>query len=255
MEYSASDIRHRSFSKGLRGFKTGEVQSFLNGLADAWEEKEERIENLEAKLEKTRERTEEREEKLDMKEESLTQLEQSLDEREEELEQKEKELRAITQRLQSTLENEADALTSLGDGEAGASTEEFNLDDSAAQPASERTNGKSGASSSSTASSSGASKSNATSDSKEKTSEEWVDSLFPNRLPGAEGDDASEVEDSDEPKKKEKSASESQFEAIKEDVQGKSADTSSASAEEDDDDTAPPTDEMERIWDVFDDPA
>ena len=252
MEYSPSDIRHRSFSKGLRGFKTGEVQSFLNGLADAWEEKEERIENLESKLKKTRERTEDREEKLDMKEESLTQLEQSLSEREEEVEQKEKELRAITQRLQNTLENETDALTSLGDGDESASTEEFNLDDSTAQPASARTNGKSGASSRSSA---GASKSNATSESKEKTSEEWVDSLFPNRLPGAEGDDADDAAESDEPKKKEKSASESQFEAIKEDVQGKSANSSSSSAEEEDEDTAPPTDEMERIWDVFDDPA
>jgi len=253
MEYSASDIRHRSFSKGLRGFKTGEVQSFLNGLADAWEEKEERIENLESKLEKTRERTEEREEKLDMKEESLTQLEESLNEREEELEQKEKELRVITQRLQNTLQNETDALASLGDGE-GAATDEFDLDDEAAQPAA-RTNGTAGSSASSPSAGSGSSTSNATSDSKEKTSEEWVDSLFPNRLPGAEDDADDESVGSDEPTKKEKSASESQFEAIKEDVQGKSADSASAPAEDDDEDTAPPTDEMERIWDVFDDPA
>ena len=38
MELSASNIRNRSFSKGLRGLDADEVYSFLDVVADRWAE-------------------------------------------------------------------------------------------------------------------------------------------------------------------------------------------------------------------------
>lgn len=51
MEPSASSIRSASFGRSLRGYDTGEVNTFLDTLADRWSERSRRLETLEAKVE------------------------------------------------------------------------------------------------------------------------------------------------------------------------------------------------------------
>lgn len=234
MEFSASNIRNRSFSKGLRGLDSEEVYSFLDDLADQWAEMASRIETLEAKLDEigdaaskaktAKNRAEELQEDMRAKEQRLDERERDLDERHDQLEAKQAKLRSIAERLQGTLREEKQALSSLTDGATATDAD---------------VNG------------------NGESTSEEKSTEEWVDSLFPDRLPGnqptetAERKDAEAADESDE----DLSASESQFEAIKEDVQGIKSDgsTNAQPSNNDEDDTeSPPTEEMNQIWDVFD---
>jgi DivIVA domain-containing protein len=230
MPLSASHIRNRSFSKGLRGLDADEVHSFLDTVADRWAELVSRIDTLEAKLDEigdtadkvqtAKERAEALQEEMRTREQRLDEREAALAERRDELDRKEAKLRSIAERLRTTLRDETRALSSL----AGES--------SAADASAERD------------------------DSEEKSTDEWVDSLFPNRLPendpagtdsGAAPTDAASDEDL--------SASESQFEAIKQDVQGMQEEPGrepSAASSDDEEDEAPPTQEMDRIWDVFD---
>lgn len=244
MELSASDIRNRSFSQGLRGLDSDEVYGFLDEVADRWEDVtrrtqtlEERVHTLESKLDEigdaaqkartAKERAEELQEKVEAKKERLDEREEELEAARGRLEAKQAKLRSVAQRVQEVLQEEVDALSSLAPG-----------DEAAEASAPERTNGE------------------ATGN--DKSSEEWVDSLFPNRLPESEpAADAGQEEEADTGSDEETgdlSAGESQFEAIKQDVQGpgREVDRSSTSDEEDED-GSPPTEEMNQIWDVFDD--
>ena len=237
MALSASNIRNRSFSQGLRGLDEDEVYSFLDEVADRWAEMASRVETLEAKLNEigetankvqaTKERAEALQEELHSKEQRLDEREQELNERQGRLEAKEAKLRSIADRLQDTLREETQALSTLTDGESS----------SADVPA------------------------DTVDDSDSKSTEEWVDSLFPNRLPGKEsaaasGQDETSSEGEDE---EDLSASESQFEAIKQDVQGMGEESEEApvangqAAHNDQEESeSPPTEEMNQIWDVFD---
>ena len=247
MSLSASDIRNRSFSQGLRGLDSDEVYAFLDQVADRWDEMtrrtqtlEERVQTLESKLDKigdtadkaqtAKKRAEELQEKMRAKKQRLEENERELDEERDRLETKQAKLRAIVQRVQETLQEETDALSSLvsGDGAAAGSGD--------------------------TAEASGAEGSGTEDD---KSSEEWVDSLFPNRLPESEPTAASENDDdatTEAGDENDLSASESQFEAIKQDVQGMKQETPrpSAASGEEDEEGSPPTEEMNQIWDVFD---
>jgi DivIVA domain-containing protein len=233
MELSASNIRNRSFSQGLRGLDENEVYAFLDEVADRWAEMAGRIETLEAKLNEigdtankvqaTKKRAEALQEELRTKEQRLDEREQELNERQGRLETKEAKLRSIADRLQDTLREETQALSTLTEDGSSSSDAPADADD----------------------------------DTDGKSTEEWVDSLFPNRLPGNEQaktpdqDEASSEEEAEE----DLSASESQFEAIKQDVQGMGEEREKATASrngEEEESDSPPTEEMNQIWDVFD---
>ena len=231
MELSASNIRNRSFSQGLRGLDADEVYAFLEEVADQWAEMGSRIETLEAKLNEigdtaskvkaTKERAEALQEELRAKEERLDEKEQELDEVRGRLDRKQAKLRSIAERLQDTLQEETRALSALAGGDAASTTEEE---------------------------SEGAG-------SEDKSTEEWVDSLFPNRLPENESEAAAAQDDasSEATDEEELSARESQFEAIKEDVQGlQSEEEETVAAPDTEEEESPPTEEMNQIWDVFD---
>lgn len=231
MELSAPDIRNRSFSKGLRGLDADEVYAFLGDVADRWAEMTNRIETLETKLNEigdtadkartAKERAEALKAELRTREQRLDEKEQDLEERRAQLDQKAAKLRSIAERLQSTLQEETRALSALSEGTAPSGESNGESDD--------------------------------------KSTEEWVDSLFPNRLPDDESSTGARPNDrsTDEPAEEDLSASESQFEAIKQDVQGMQeeprADAPAASTD-DEENEPPPTKEMDQIWDVFDEP-
>lgn len=238
MELSAPNIRNRSFSQGLRGLDKNEVYSFLDEVADRWAEMAKRIETLEAKLNEigntankvqaTKERAEALQEELRTKEQRLDEREQELNERQGRLETKEAKLRSIADRLEDTLQEEAQALSTLTDDGASSSDAPAEADDSG-----------------------------------DKSTEEWVDSLFPNRLPGNESAAASAQDEpaaEDDAEEENLSASESQFEAIKQDVQGMEEEREEVPAprngraahDDQEESESPPTEEMNQIWDVFD---
>ena len=232
MALSASNIRNRSFSQGLRGLDKDEVYAFLDDVADRWTEMASRIETLEAKLteigdtankvQATKERAEALQEELHTKEQRLDEREQELNERQGRLETKEAKLRSIADRLQDTLREETQALSTLADGGSSST-------DAPADTADE---------------------------SDSKSTEEWVDSLFPNRLPGKESAAASVQDEtsSEDEAEEDLSASESQFEAIKQDVQGMGEESKKAPVSQngEEESESPPTEEMNQIWDVFD---
>lgn len=256
MEISASDIRNRSFSKSLRGLTEEEVYTFLNEIADRWSKREERTQKLEGrvqtlkgkldeigdtadKVQEARQRAQTLQKEAEKKQKRLAEKEQELTEKQERLERTQAKLRSVANHLQDTLQEQQRTLSSLGLQNGSATPQ----DQPPASPSSsDQSNGKSDSSSN------------------EKSTEEWVDSLFPNRLPekDAGGAPTEEPENpSDETGEGDMSASESQFEAIKEDVQGMDSEGSqnASKANQGEEEESPPTDEMNRIWDVFDEPG
>jgi hypothetical protein len=95
---------------------------------------------------------------------------------------------------------------------------------------------------------------------KKKTKQEWIDSLFPNRLgagdaPKQEGGQEQAQQEhlqqsSREPAEGQKSSGSSHFEAIKQDVQKNGSAPAKPTSSNDEDN--PSTNELERIWDIFD---
>lgn len=253
MDFSSSNIRNRSFSKGLRGFKQNEVHSFLDHVADKWDELEEQVETLEANLDDVNGKLKRVETEKKNAEERLQELEdkeERLNEKERKLEQKEARLRSIAQRLRTTLEEEQQELAHFDAPDQEVPNTAAARDP---QPAPDRTNGEPSSDSPSHEEASEEPSPESTSEAGSKTSEEWVDSLFPNRLPDSKESQATGEPGVSETEGKQ-SEGESQFEAIKEDVQGMKAKDEENDSSEDEKDAAPPTDEMEQIWDVFDDP-
>lgn len=95
---------------------------------------------------------------------------------------------------------------------------------------------------------------------KEKTKQEWIDSLFPNRLGSGEGaggqqpaaePSAADASSAGEPSEGQRSSSASHFEAIKQDVQNQGG-SSQPSKSKNKTESGPDTNELERIWDIFD---
>lgn len=238
MEFSPSDIRNRSFSKSLRGLEEEEVYTFLNDLADQWDrmvrrrqDLQDRIQTLESKLDAIdHEEVEALQEELDAKEQRLKEKERELDEAYGRLETKQAKLRTVVQRLQDTMEEQQRTLSSLAP-ENGRADREASASGAANEDTEDRDT------------------------SSEKSKEEWVDSLFPNRLPENEPTEAARDSDEagpDEPTD-EISARETQFEAIKEDVQDMGSDGADrgSTSKENEEDESSSTEEVNRIWDVL----
>lgn len=256
MEISASDIRNRSFSQSLRGLNEEEVYTFLNEVADRWSKREERAQKLEGrvqtlkekldeigdtadKVQEARQRAQTLQKEAENKQEQLAEKEQELSEKQERLERTRAKLRSVANHLQDTLQEQQRTLSSLGLQNGSATEKE--------QP-------------SASASSRSRPKKETDSSSDEKSTEEWVDSLFPNRLPEknvTEPDTKEPAAAPEESSEDDMSASKSQFEAIKEDVQGMDSEGSQSpsTANQNEEEESPPTDEMNRIWDVFDEPG
>lgn len=227
MELTPHDIRDRSFSTSLRGLNAEEVSSFLEKVADHLEEVtsrrqelEERVDSLESKLNKIRDTVEKAQtakeraraarRDAEAKQQRLEAKERKLEEERQQIRTTHRKLEATARRLQETIQEEKQTLSRI------ASQEE-------ALP-SDNEQGE-----------------------QEKTTEEWVDSLFPNRLGSGSTQDSSSEEPPSEPSQ---SASKSQFEAIKEDVQGMESKGSTSPTPPDREEDAS-TDEVQRIWDVF----
>ena len=97
---------------------------------------------------------------------------------------------------------------------------------------------------------------------KEKTKQEWIDSLFPNRLGSGEEaggqqpstePSAADASSAGEPAQGQRSSSASHFEAIKQDVQSQDGSSqTSGSKNKNKTESGPDTNELERIWDIFD---
>ena len=262
MDLSPSEIRSQSFSRSLRGCNPQEVESFLERTADrvesllkTQESLEERVEKLESKLDEIGDATgkirsakselSQRRSDVEREEKTLSRKRRSLAQKEEELEAQRAEILQIVSRLQGMMRREANNLQDLSDPSAPTPSE---------KPSTEGTS---------------------ESGEREKSTQEWIDSLFPNRLgagdaasanraskqnnPGANKAGSTATSGSSSPS----SESRSQFEAIKEDVQGRNASESSSSPASssqstassggtDEEEDKPSTSELERIWDIFD---
>jgi len=245
MDLSPSEIRSQSFSRSLRGCNPQEVESFLEqtasrveSLLETQDTLKERIETLEEKLEEIGDATgkirsakselSQRRSNVEREEEALARKRKSVSRQEEELQAQREAVLQIVSRLQGMMRREANNLQNLDDSPAPTSSQQAPADPT--PDTGER----------------------------EKSTQEWIDSLFPNRLGTGDASDAGtsqenpgSTESSDTASSKSKSRS--QFEAIKKDVQDRNASNTSASSSSDDkDDEKPPTSELERIWDIFD---
>jgi len=247
MDLSPSEIRSQSFSRSLRGCNPQEVESFLEqtasrveSLLETQDTLKERIETLEEKLEEIGDATgkirsakselSQRRSNVEREEEALARKRKSVSRQEEELQAQREAVLQIVSRLQGMMRREANNLQNLDDSPAPTSSQQAPADPT--PDTGER----------------------------EKSTQEWIDSLFPNRLGTGDASDAGtsqenpgSTESSDTASSKSKSRS--QFEAIKKDVQDRNASNTSSSASsssDDKDDEKPPTSELERIWDIFD---
>jgi len=257
MTITPSEIRSRSFSRGLRGLKASEVEAFLEAVAsqveqliDEREQLEARLEQAEQKLQNVRhvyEKIQERAADLDEREQRLKEEKQSIEEKRKATAreqtsvdaEKEKLMRVIA-RLQGALENELQILTDLRSG--GQSV--FDPEGTAVADSEEET------------------------DTEEKSTEELINSLFPKRLgpsnthageksQSTAGDDTSETSD--------EGAAAQQFDRIKQDIQEEEQETerrpsgaSSAEKKETDanaadEDEEVSTEELDQIMGVFED--
>ena len=250
MDLSPSEIRSHSFSRSLRGCSPQEVESFLErvadqvaSLADARDRMQDRINNLEAKLDEIGDATgkirsakselSQRQSDLAQEEERLTRRRQHLDRRQAKLDEQRDAILQIVSRLQGVMRREINNLQGI---DAPSST-------SSAAP-----------------SPSPSSADTKDTSEREKSTQEWIDSLFPNRLGAAESGNAaaqsssaspSRPDSSDSPEPGPPSQREAQFEAIKEDVKDRTASEAPSGTTSSDDEEKPSTSELERIWDIF----
>jgi DivIVA domain-containing protein len=223
MSLDPSTIRNRSFSQGLRGLDADEVYGFLDDVADRLDTLtqerdtlQERVAELEANLDKVRGAVKTARKAQQQAEDARAKAEAE----KRRLAARKNDLDAERTALNETKDELEALLTQLQSALEHARTLE-GLDLGGVQSVDEA---------------------------EEPSTEERLKSLFPNQLPG--GDGASEPTDSPAGNSASEEASASarrtQFQAIKEDVQDISADDGDASDED-----KPPTEEMNRIWDVF----
>jgi len=295
MDLTPSDVRNHSFSRALRGFDAEEVTAYLESLADELdtvsderEQMKSRIETLERKVERygavarvldetiddtnrsTDELVRDVKAKLDAAQEDAEEVARNAEEQARAIRRKTAELherirqeadevteeRRQLARRQQKLMQVAVQLTELAGGQ---------LDAEPAPPSSD------GAGSTSTTpptlySGGRTQEQSEQTEKKKKTKQEWIDSLFPNRLgagdapqpqgrsqeqerqtPKAESEDPS-----GESREGQKSSGSSHFEAIKQDVKSQGGQKPRRAASGSDDEDGPSTNELERIWDIFD---
>ncbi|PEN12644.1 hypothetical protein CRI94_14110 [Longibacter salinarum] len=289
MDLTPSDVRNHSFSRALRGFDAEEVKSYLQTVADELDtlsgernEMKSRIEKLESKVERygavarvldetiddtnrsTEELVRDVKAKLDAAKEDAEEVARNAEEqarairrktaqlheriRQEadevteqrrDLARRQQKLMQITAQLTELAGGQIDAEASSSDGAANTSTTPPTLY-SGGRPQEEA----------------------GQKEKKEKTKQEWIDSLFPNRLgagdaPQPEREPAQSTseptsQESEEPAEGQKSSGSSHFEAIKQDVKSQGGQKQARPSASDDDEDGPSTNELERIWDIFD---
>lgn len=292
MDLTPSDIRNHSFSRALRGFDAEEVSSYLDSVAEELEaisgnreEMKARIETLERKVERYGAVARVLDETIDdtnrSTEELVRDVKAKLDAAREDAEDvarnAEEQARAIrrkTAQLHERIRQEADEvaeerrdlarrqqklmqitaqLTELAGGQ---------LDAEAAAPPSSDGAANTNSSAPPTLYSGGRSQEEpAEKKKKKKTKQEWIDSLFPNRLgagdapqqqpPESPGSTSPEPAQQPSSQEGQKSSGSSHFEAIKQDVKNQNGSKPARPSSSDDED-GPSTNELERIWDIFD---
>lgn len=305
MDLTPSDVRNHSFSRSLRGFDAEEVKAYLESIADKIaavsgerEELKTRIESLEKKVERygavarvldetiddtsrsTEELVQDVKAKLNAADEDAKEVARNAEEQAHAIRRKTAQLHeqirdqadAVTQerrdlaRRQEKLMGIAAQLTEVMGGEIKSKPTPSN-DGAAAQTSTPPTLYSGGTPGPAADTPQKSEPAETPKEKKKKTKQEWIDSLFPNRLGAGDTPQRQEApqnkegsqqpsEESREPAEGQKSSGSSHFEAIKQDVQNqggggprKPSGTSSDASEDED---GPSTNELERIWDIFD---
>lgn len=287
MDLSPSSIRNHMFSRALRGLDAEEVSGYLDRVADRLDavtaEKQQmrsRIEKLEAKVERYGAVARVIDETIDDTTRSTEQLvrdvkakldaaRQDADEVARSAEEQARVIRRKTAGLHERIREEADAVVQerrdLAERnqklmQITAQLVELVGGEVEAMPAAPTPSSSDGASDTvpptlfAGGSPNGASSKQ---EKKERTKQEWIDSLFPNRLgagekaavPSPPPNETTAEPASTRSAEGQKSSGSSHFEAIKQDVQSQENGSSGRAKGESED---PPTNELERIWDIFD---
>lgn len=227
MPLTPTDIRSRSFSRTLRGLDPEEVETFLETVAERVEqlvavhaELKKRLAAMQETIDQvqdTRERVARRRERLDERKEQLAAKEYRLDEQRTAVEEDRETLMRVVARLQGEMESELQILRTLDSARAAGATGETSGDDAA-------------------------------------STEELVDSLFPDRL-AAETADAGEntnrVASDDELPHSDLDTVTQQFERIQDDLQKQESTEGTADPVEEDEEVS--EEEVNRIMEVFHD--
>lgn len=305
MDLTPSDVRNHSFSRSLRGFDAEEVKAYLESVADEIaavsgerEELKTRIESLEKKVERygavarvldetiddtsrsTEELVRDVKAKLNAADEDAKEVARNAEEQAHAIRRKTaqlheqirdqadsvaKERRDLAQR-QEKLMNIAAQLTEVMGGEIN-SRPMPSSDGATAQSSTPPTLYSGGTPSPAAGTPPQDESAQTPKEKKQKTKQEWIDSLFPNRLgagdapqgqeaPQAQEGAQQQPEAAREPAEGQKSSGSSHFEAIKQDVQkqegGAPRKSSGKPSESSKDEDSPSTNELERIWDIFD---
>ena len=288
MDLSPSSIRNHTFSRALRGLDAGEVSGYLDRVADRLDavtaerqQMKSRIEKLEAKVERYGAVARVLDETIDDTNRSTEQLvqdvkakldaaQQDADEVTRSAEEQARMIRRKTAELHEKIREEADAVVQERRDLAERNQKLMQITAQLVNVVGGEIEATPTASPTTAPSSDGASDAvpptlyaggstnEASSDrkKKERTKQEWIDSLFPNRLgagqkaavPSPPKETPAEPA-SARPAEGQKSSGSSHFEAIKRDVQSQEKEPTGRS---DGESEKPSTNELERIWDIFD---
>ena len=289
MDLKPSDVRDHSFSRALRGFDAEEVKAYLESIADTLaavsgerDEMKDRISSLEKKVERygavarvldetiddtnrsTEELVRDVKAKLNAADEDANEVARSAEEQARAIRRKTAQLHEKIREQADTVSRERRDLAHRQEKLMGIVTQltEVLGSEIESTPLSTSDGAANERSTPPTLYSGGTPQTESEQKpKKEKTKQEWIDSLFPNRLgagntPQQQNTQQNQAEQersqqsSREPSEGQKSSGSSHFEAIKQDVQ-KSGSAPSKPKSSDDEDS-PSTNELERIWDIFD---
>jgi len=287
MDLSPSSIRNHMFSRALRGLDAEEVSGYLDRVADRLDavtaEKQQmksRIERLEAKVERYGAVARVLDETIDDTNRSTEQLvqdvkakldaaQQDADEVARSAEEQARMIRRKTAGLHEKIREEADAVVQERRDLAERNQKLMQITaqlvnvvggevEATPTPATNAASSDGASDAVSPTLYAGGNTNGASSDrkKKERTKQEWIDSLFPNRLGAGEKaavqsppKETPAEPASARPAEGQKSSGSSHFEAIKQDVQSKEKEPTGRSDGESEE---PSTNELERIWDIFD---
>lgn len=289
MDLTPSDVRDHSFSRALRGFDAEEVEAYLESIADTLaavsgerDEMKDRITSLEKKVERygavarvldetiddtnrsTEELVRDIKAKLNAADEDANEVARSAEEQARAIRRKTAQLHEQIREQADTVSRERRDLAHRQEKLMGIAAELTEvLGGEIESPPLPTSDGAANERSSPPTLYSGGTPQTESEQKpkKKKTKQEWIDSLFPNRL-GAS--DAAEQEtgpqnqmeeerfqqSSPEPAEGQKSSGSSHFEAIKQDVQ--KSESAPSKPKSPSDEEGPSTNELERIWDIFD---
>ncbi len=289
MDLTPSDVRNHSFSRALRGFDAEEVKAYLESIADTIaavsgerDEMKDRIASLEKKVERygavarvlddtiddtnrsTEELVRDVKAKLNAADEDAREVARNAEEQARAIRRKTAQLHEQIREQADTVSRERRDLAHRQEKlmSIAAQLTEVLGGDVDSTPVS-TSDGAANEKSTPPTLYSGGTPQNQSEQKpkKKKTKQEWIDSLFPNRLGAGDApqqEDATQErpqqerpqQSSRQPAEGQKSSGSSHFEAIKQDVQ-KNGSTPSKMTSSDDEDS-PSTNELERIWDIFD---